>query len=90
MTAAIALAVIVSCAVLAAMAGLRFRRVCLLFASVALALAVSPLDFMVRETGRPRIRLLRTNFGLSCPPDHACYGCIVPLHAPSLALVINY
>jgi len=76
---------------------LRFRRVCLVFAAVAFALSVSPVDYKVRGTGRPRISLLRATFLGSSPPDDGRkpedvvrYGCIVPLNPPRHVVLIEY
>jgi hypothetical protein len=78
---------------------LRFRRVCLVFASVALALAIIPVEFEVRGTGYCRIRLLRPAYGLpfSSPSDRADkeedvvhYGCVVPANRPRRVVFIEY
>jgi hypothetical protein len=66
------------------------RRVCILLAAVTVALAISPVDYALHHTGRLRIRFLPAAFGLACPPNAECYGCVVPLHPPSFAVVIDY
>jgi hypothetical protein len=76
---------------------LRFRRVCLVFAAAAFALSVSPVDYKIQATGRPRISLVRATFlgsrphdGGSTPEDVARYGCVVPLNAPRHVVLIQY
>jgi hypothetical protein len=72
--------------------GYRFRLVCTVFIALALALAASPLDMVVRSDGHgPRVRVLPADYGRICnSTERACYGCVVPAHPVEHALVISY
>jgi len=72
------------------------RRVCLLLVAVALALAISPVDYVVRHTGRPRVRLLPIFYGRAPnarpedTQDTEWRGCVVPLYPPMSSVVVEY
>jgi hypothetical protein len=62
---------------------------CLAFAGVGFGLAASPIDFTV-QSGPVAVRVLPVMFGITCQEGFACYGCIVPPHPPSHAVVLSF
>ena len=72
--------------------GYRFGPTCAVFATLALALAASPIDIAVRLDGHGlRARVLPASYGRSCnSADRACYGCIVPAHPVKHAVVVSF
>jgi hypothetical protein len=69
---------------------LGFAKCCLASLLIALGLAASPIDFMVRNSDRPGLRLLPTSYGYGCQPGTACYGCLVPPNRARKAIVLSF
>src|SRR5262249_40197451 len=69
---------------------LGFTKWCLASSLIALGLAASPIDFMVRNSDRPGLRLLPTSYGYGCQPGTACYGCLVSPNPARKAIVLSF
>jgi hypothetical protein len=62
----------------------------LVYGSIALALAASPIDVVLRPTGSLSARVLPASFGPFCKSDTACFGCSIGPRPPKRALVLGY
>jgi hypothetical protein len=57
---------------------LGFTKLCIAFLVVATGLAMSPIDFTIKYSGKRGLHLLPISYGIGCAPGTACYGCIIP------------
>jgi len=53
-------------------------------------LALSPVYFTVRHSGRIGWLILPVSHGRFCKADTACYGCAVSMNDPKFAVVFDY
>jgi hypothetical protein len=61
----------------------------LAFALLAVSLAASPIDFVIRS-GEPSLRILPALYGITCESGFFCYGCLVPPYPARQAIVLTF